>query len=237
MMKRQKVLVLLLSDSALDSRVIAWAQYDGTGPRSSTWPAIAEEPPYATGLAALRDGWRLFQMCAAAAARAGRRIHDGVSKIRVSVRAMRWVRRVRRAAEFAADGDVRRTRLPAFRRRRAGGDQRTVLDEVGRPPQPGDGCAKRTRACWPAPAYRPSPRARRSPSAYPADSAIAQLLASAARARRDRKPRRSRTAFRSSLSARDVSAGVLRRRAAFRTCRSTRTRIRRSTRAARSTCR
>ncbi len=60
-MKRQKVLVLLLSDSALDSRVIAWAQYDGTA-QTEHMAGDAEEPPYPTGLAALRDGWRLLQM-------------------------------------------------------------------------------------------------------------------------------------------------------------------------------
>ena len=60
-MKRQKVLVLYLADSALDAHVIAWAQYDGTG-QNAHMAGDAEEPPYATGLAALRDGWRLIQM-------------------------------------------------------------------------------------------------------------------------------------------------------------------------------
>jgi hypothetical protein len=60
-MKRQKVLVLYLADSALDAHVIAWAQYDGTG-RSQHMAGDAEEPPYTSGLAALRDGWRLIQM-------------------------------------------------------------------------------------------------------------------------------------------------------------------------------
>jgi len=60
-MKRQKVLVLYLADSALDAHVIAWAQYDGTG-RTQHMAGDAEEPPYPSGLAALRDGWRLIQM-------------------------------------------------------------------------------------------------------------------------------------------------------------------------------
>ena len=59
-MRRQQVLVLYLRNSALDSGVIAWAQYDGTG-REEHMAGDGEEPPYATGLAALRDGWRLIQ--------------------------------------------------------------------------------------------------------------------------------------------------------------------------------
>ena len=61
LMKRQKVLVLYLADSALDAHVIAWAQYDGTA-KSEHMAGDSEEPPYASGLAAIRDGWRLFQM-------------------------------------------------------------------------------------------------------------------------------------------------------------------------------
>ncbi|HWA59804.1 MAG TPA: hypothetical protein VG939_00435 [Caulobacteraceae bacterium] len=57
---RQKVLVLYLADSALDSAVIGWSAWDGTG-QTLTMAGDADEPPYPTGLAALRDGWRLFQ--------------------------------------------------------------------------------------------------------------------------------------------------------------------------------
>lgn len=57
---RQKVLVLYLADSALDSKVIGWSRYDGTG-IDDAMAGDQIEPPYATGLAALRDGWRLFQ--------------------------------------------------------------------------------------------------------------------------------------------------------------------------------
>ncbi|MGH7025179.1 MAG: hypothetical protein ACREEB_16550 [Caulobacteraceae bacterium] len=57
---RQKVLVLYLENSALDSRVIGWAVYDGTG-ETRRMAGDEDEPPYATGLAALRDGWRLIQ--------------------------------------------------------------------------------------------------------------------------------------------------------------------------------
>ena len=60
MPERQRILVLYLENSALDSRVIAWANYDGTGTtRSMT--GDSDEPPYPTGVHALRDGWRLFQ--------------------------------------------------------------------------------------------------------------------------------------------------------------------------------
>ncbi len=58
---RQKVLVLYLSNSSLDARVVAWANYDGTG-RERHSPGDSEEPPYPTGLHALKDGWRLLQM-------------------------------------------------------------------------------------------------------------------------------------------------------------------------------
>jgi hypothetical protein len=59
--KFQSVLVLYLSDSALDSSVIGWSMYDGTG-QSNHYAGEESEPPYASGLQALRDGWRLFQI-------------------------------------------------------------------------------------------------------------------------------------------------------------------------------
>jgi hypothetical protein len=57
---RQQVLVLFLATSALDSPVVAWAEYDGTG-RETHMSGDSEEPPYKTGLAALQAGWRLIQ--------------------------------------------------------------------------------------------------------------------------------------------------------------------------------
>lgn len=57
---RQQVLVLYLDTSALDSRVVGWARYDGTGASRPT-TGDSDEPPYGTGVAALEDGWRLFQ--------------------------------------------------------------------------------------------------------------------------------------------------------------------------------
>jgi hypothetical protein len=60
---RQQVLVLYLSTSALDSAVVAWSVYDGTGAREHMAgdAGEAETPPYRSGLDALRDGWRLIQ--------------------------------------------------------------------------------------------------------------------------------------------------------------------------------
>jgi len=60
MSQRQQVLILYLESSALDSRVIAWASYDGSG-RQEHMAGDESEAPYRTGLNALRDGWRLFQ--------------------------------------------------------------------------------------------------------------------------------------------------------------------------------
>ena len=57
---RQKVLTLYLHTSALDSRVLGWSIYDGTGKDSFT-TGDNNEPPYETGLDALKDGWRLIQ--------------------------------------------------------------------------------------------------------------------------------------------------------------------------------
>lgn len=57
---RQQVLVLYLADSRLDSEVVGWTRYDGTG-RTSPTTGDGDEPPYGTGLEALLDGWRLFQ--------------------------------------------------------------------------------------------------------------------------------------------------------------------------------
>lgn len=57
---RQQVLVLYLANSALDAPVIAWANYDGTGAQDHM-AGDDDMPPYATGVHALKDGWRLFQ--------------------------------------------------------------------------------------------------------------------------------------------------------------------------------
>ncbi len=52
--------MLWLGDSNLDSPVVAWSCWDGTAQRR-TMAGDEDAPPYPTGLAALHDGWRLFQ--------------------------------------------------------------------------------------------------------------------------------------------------------------------------------
>ena len=58
--QRQKVMTLYLATSALDSRVLGWALYDGTGKEHYT-TGDNNEAPYDNGLQALLDGWRLIQ--------------------------------------------------------------------------------------------------------------------------------------------------------------------------------
>jgi hypothetical protein len=58
---RQQILILYLANSSLDSRVVSWARYDGTG-KEPHMPGDTDQPPYTSGLHALRDGWRLIQL-------------------------------------------------------------------------------------------------------------------------------------------------------------------------------
>jgi hypothetical protein len=58
---RQQVLVLYLGGSALDTGVVAWSMYDGAG-TATIETGEEDEPPYRTGIEALRDGWRLLSM-------------------------------------------------------------------------------------------------------------------------------------------------------------------------------
>ena len=59
----QQLLYLWLAESALDAEVVAWALYDGAKGKGQALPAAKgpDAPPYATALAALEDGWCLFQ--------------------------------------------------------------------------------------------------------------------------------------------------------------------------------
>ena len=59
MSERQQVLYLWADGSGLDSRVVGWSFYDGTDGAGPAPPD--DEPPYATGVDALRDGWMLLQ--------------------------------------------------------------------------------------------------------------------------------------------------------------------------------
>jgi len=58
---RQQVLVLYTATSALDTPVVGWSLYDGASEGATPPVEPSPEPPYATGVEALRDGWRLFQ--------------------------------------------------------------------------------------------------------------------------------------------------------------------------------
>ena len=58
--ERQQVLVLYLALSALDTPVVGWSNYDGTG-QTFHMAGDSDEPSYKTGLDALLDGWRLIQ--------------------------------------------------------------------------------------------------------------------------------------------------------------------------------
>lgn len=58
-MERQQILYLWMSESALDTEVVAWAFHDGA---KGAGPALPRaDPPYASGLSALEDGWMLLQ--------------------------------------------------------------------------------------------------------------------------------------------------------------------------------
>jgi hypothetical protein len=61
MKQKQKILILYLSSSSLDSKVIAWTEYDGTK-KNTHMAGDSDIPPYTSGLEALQDGWRLFQV-------------------------------------------------------------------------------------------------------------------------------------------------------------------------------
>ena len=58
MSERQQILHLWLHAAALDTAVAAWSFYDGT---DGALELPVTDPPYATGVDALLDGWMLFQ--------------------------------------------------------------------------------------------------------------------------------------------------------------------------------
>jgi hypothetical protein len=60
-MLRQQLLVLYATTSSPDSDVGAWSIFDGTG-RQAHMAGDADKPPYASVLAAMRDGWRVLQL-------------------------------------------------------------------------------------------------------------------------------------------------------------------------------
>jgi hypothetical protein len=58
---KQQLLVLYAASSSPDSPVGAWSLFDGTG-REKHMAGDANEPPYASVLAAMCDGWRVIQL-------------------------------------------------------------------------------------------------------------------------------------------------------------------------------
>lgn len=57
---RQKLLFLYLANSDLRAGVVAWSTYDGT---SHDRPDMdSPDPPYASAVEAMRDGWRVIQV-------------------------------------------------------------------------------------------------------------------------------------------------------------------------------
>ena len=60
MSERQQVLFLWLEEAALAMVPVAWAFHDGTQGRGPALPDA--DPPYASGEAALADGWMLIQV-------------------------------------------------------------------------------------------------------------------------------------------------------------------------------
>ena len=57
---RQKLLVLYAHSPDLNSQVVSWSQYDGTGQAPVT-TGDSDTPPYASVVAAMREGWRVIQ--------------------------------------------------------------------------------------------------------------------------------------------------------------------------------
>ena len=60
-MLKQQLLILYAANSSPDSPVGAWSLFDGTG-RETHMAGDGKQPPYASVLAAMRDGWRVIQM-------------------------------------------------------------------------------------------------------------------------------------------------------------------------------
>jgi len=56
---RQQILYLWANGSSLDSGTVGWAFHDGTNGSGPALPTA--QPPYPTGVAAMRDGWMLLQ--------------------------------------------------------------------------------------------------------------------------------------------------------------------------------
>ena len=89
---KQKILVLYLHNPDLNSRVVAWSLYDGTGAqpdvpekdnRYGAPTGSAADPPYESVVDAMRDGWRVVQFHAAVSRLPRHGLQYVVSQIRV----------------------------------------------------------------------------------------------------------------------------------------------------------
>jgi hypothetical protein len=58
---RQQLLFLCTAQANPTSTVVAWSRFDGTG-QSSSMAGDADQPPYESVLAAMKDGWRVIQV-------------------------------------------------------------------------------------------------------------------------------------------------------------------------------
>ena len=58
---RQQLLFLYLGSPNPESGTVAWSLFDGTG-REQRSSGDAEDPPYATVVEAMREGWRVIQV-------------------------------------------------------------------------------------------------------------------------------------------------------------------------------
>ena len=62
--ERQQILILHAAKVDLAARAVAWALFDGTQPDNDGQMKTgdADEPPYASVVDAMRDGWRVLQL-------------------------------------------------------------------------------------------------------------------------------------------------------------------------------
>lgn len=61
---RQQILILHLAEPDLGSSTVAWALYDGARPAGDQQMQAGDqpEPPYASVVDAMHDGWRVLQL-------------------------------------------------------------------------------------------------------------------------------------------------------------------------------
>lgn len=77
--ERQQILILHLANPDLGSQTVAWALYDGAAPGNQLQmnSGDSEEPPYASVVDAMRDGWFVLQLPALPVYRRGEEHEHG----------------------------------------------------------------------------------------------------------------------------------------------------------------